>query len=894
MSTASTHSQKPSRRISSLQSIARKPTSRVRPKSITHHEAYTFALRVAYLHHLLQVRAKRKQYVNTPKAPQRVSTTVAIGDLMKDFAVLGQSKSGKFPHGFMSLLEKRMRGVMQGTEKMPGYADADIKRTFAEAYTHMTDEQFKRRMDKERRVEDLVLIFYSKATKALQMVRAPGDDSWKKMVDRHVALFVRLVSATLKDHNDHKDRPELMIRLATLEKKLLTSAQDLYVTTQQAEGEPATIEVTVPLSYAVKDMHMVQVVASIFGVTNTQVQKDIDAQKNIWTEDAALTDLKSYQHCMTIHSKRTLNKEDFDLDEAYEEWKKAEKPVVEQMMLDILKLRPDLLKSHAPAASNKPLPSSPTSSSDERTFSDLGKAVMSPVSSRMSTAFDPSMPDIAALSSLSLVDDGTPKLYLEESSYTFIPTDPRAYLREVLVHAMTFDQMHSDPAESGEEARPLLSKQSIELMNEMAHRWRIPQISKLVLYIDVASQKFIDQEIGLEELDAAFDFVKNPPPDAKHKGADNPVGLADIEPSHWTLSDFALYRQTLSNLHDALLRDLYDLLQHCYESKPPSPGPIMVILDSHIYDDPSFSKNPEDLDAYAEMLTEGLHAKAAEVYRGYLEEKIPQVQADWQFFHVVQLGKAVVGLCERIQKRYKKQPDIMGVNPLTILVATMFPCFESDANALIQRILKVAETNQTEVDLQDGFDLYRELVEIRRIHQDALPDLPFVFNIEELLADFVWRWIKVADEKMVDLVDQAIAQDQFEVRVSHPGNIASDEERHSVSVIDLFRIFNQTSEQIFQLNWDDDVQYAKFMTALSRTFGNGLARYCEVLEQKFTKEMDRQSPAQEAAQAQSRQEKWMQLAKDIWTNKEKIEPFQFYPEASFPPPQPLSQINVHC
>jgi hypothetical protein len=290
---------------------------------------------------------------------------------------------------------------------------------------------------------------------------------------------------------------------------------------------------------------------------------------------------------------------------------------------------------------------------------------------------------------------------------------------------------------------------------------------------------------------------------------------------------------------------------------------------------------PNELDAYKIQLEDGLRAKAAAVYRGYLEAEVPQIQEEWQFYHVVQLGKAVVKLCERIQKRYRKNPDIMGVNPLTILVSTMFPSFESDAGDLIQRILHVAQTKNSEVDLQDGFDLYRELVEIRRIHQSALPDRPFAFNIEDALVEFVWRWIRVTESKMVELVDEAIKQDQFQVRSEQTDRPATDDERHSVSVIDIFRLFNQTADQIFQLEWDNDVQYAKFMTALSKSFGIGLARYCEVIEQRFTKEMDRLSPMQEAAAAQSKQEKWMQFAKDAWNNKEKIEPFQFYPEVSF-------------
>lgn len=130
-----------------------------------------------------------------------------------------------------------------------------------------------------------------------------------------------------------------------------------------------------------------------------------------------------------------------------------------------------------------------------------------------------------------------------------------------------------------------------------------------------------------------------------------------------------------------------------------------------------------------------------------------------------------------------------------------------------------------------------------------------------------------------DWVDQAIKQDNFAVR-SEKGQIPDENQRHSVSVIDIFSSFNQTIDRIVQLNWDDDLQYAKFMTALAKVIGAGIARYCEIVEQRFSKEMDRLSPEQEAAKSQSTQEKWLAMAKDAWNNKEKIEPFQFYPEVS--------------
>lgn len=136
----------------------------------------------------------------------------------------------------------------------------------------------------------------------------------------------------------------------------------------------------------------------------------------------------------------------------------------------------------------------------------------------------------------------------------------------------------------------------------------------------------------------------------------------------------------------------------------------------------------------------------------------------------------------------------------------------------------------------------------------------------------------MTNQNLVQWVENAVKQDDFQVRMDFPDQVPTDDERHSVSVVDVFRSFNQSIEQIVNLNWDDDVQYAKFMTAVSKSIGDALARYCEMVETMFSKEMERLTPEQEAATRQTRQEKWLQMAKDTWNNKDKIEPYQFLPE----------------
>jgi hypothetical protein len=875
MSTASKSSWNPSRAPGSLQDAKRRARAGSRAARqntvVTRDDAYSFALRVAFLHYLLQPKKKRKEYVAAPKAAPRQHTS-AINELMKEFTPTGTTTpSTKLPHGFRPLLEKRIEGILRGSERLPGFNDADFKRTIAEAYTQFTKETFRKSIDIDRKVEPLVLIFYASATKAQSRGKAPDDHGWKGLPDRHTALFIRLINSILKDNGSDRDKPELVRGLTTLENKLLTNDQNLYIDTGQDAGH--TIEVEVPLTYEVKDMAMVQIVLKVFGTTSSHAQADIDAHRSSWTEEAALKDLKQYQHRLNSNMAGALRRQDFDLDEAFEEWKKTETSLLSQMMLEVLTARPELAKTSS-GGYEKPLPVRPTSMyGEDQAYSDLSKMVTSPVDGNTSFGFDPS----TSFGGLSMDDSPSIRQVPDEASYTFIPADPRAVYLAVSGYAFSYDQINGDP----ELPYTPMSKQTSELLIELAVWWRLPQFSRHVLFLDAAARKFLDHQMSVKELNACFEFVKEPGPELKKAPHIQLIGLSlsAIDTSKWTMADFAIYQQTLSSLNDALLRELYDLLQHCYEPKPPSIAMVMMLIMNHIYENGVFSPREEDQAAFTQLLADGLRQRAAQVYRTYLDEHVPRSQEDWDFSHVVGLGKDVVNLCDRIRKRYRKNPEIMGVNPFVVLVETMFPNFEADAHDLIQRILQVAQDRGLEVNIQDGFDMYHELVEIRKIHVENLPGKPFAFHVEGLLDVFVWRWIRTAEARMEEFVDSAIREDQFQIKsATNPEHVPTDGERHSHSVLDLFALFNQTLDQVFELNWDDDVHHAKFMTALAKAYTTGIGRYCEIVEQRFAKEMDRPTAQEAALAGKTTQERFLQYAKDAWNNKEKIEPFQFYPE----------------
>lgn len=760
--------------------------------------------------------------------------------------------------------------MLMGKERRQEYQDPIVKRSFAIYLNALSEPGYKKRMEDSRRAEDLVLIFFSNATKELQKGKQPGDDNVKRMVDRHVALFVRLLSLILKDHNWSQERPELASRLATLEKKLLKHDEDLST---QSNGTSTLVEEVVPLSYEVRDMPLVQIVGRVFGLRNTMMQSDIDKNRPQWTEKAALQDLKTYQTHLNMGTRRTLSSDDFDTHQAYESWKKSETPDLSKMMVSIVSINPELAKSTGAGAPKFEV--ARTNSNSDAAYSDMGRVL----SQNSDAPFE--MPD---LSSLSLMDSNEHHADDADQLYTFIPPDSRSMFRFILLQALTYDL--NDRNTTGDGAAPpptqLLSKQSTDLLNEIALRWRIPKFTRSVLLLDVVKEKFVEQGLTLEMLDGAFNFVKEPvPEDTKHKRDSLVLTSAFSDRHMWTLADFSLMRKILSDIYQALLRDLYEVILTSYNEKAQLAklGSVMTIIDDHVRGDPSFSQNDQDFEAFKGQAIDGLENKAREIYGASLEAQLPQEPEKWEFYHVQQLAKAVLKLAEKIQKRFKRNPEILGINPLMILLNVALPAFAEDSKAMVEQITEQVRKQDLEVPIQDGFDLYKDLSEFRRVHVDALPHAEFPYKVEDLLADFVWRWIRATEEQIVGWVENAVKQDEFKVRTREAGQVPTEDERHSVSVIDIYRSFNQVVEQVAQLNWDDDLTYAKFMTAISKAVGNGINRYCELVDQMFSREMDRMTPEQEAAASMTRQEKWMQLAKDTWNNTARVEPFQFYPES---------------
>jgi hypothetical protein len=119
-------------------------------------------------------------------------------------------------------------------------------------------------------------------------------------------------------------------------------------------------------------------------------------------------------------------------------------------------------------------------------------------------------------------------------------------------------------------------------------------------------------------------------------------------------------QQLLSKIHEALLRELYDVMMDCFEAKPRPIGPVMYVLEHHIQMDPNYTEDPEDINRFCSYVQDGLAQKATEKYQSLLGQLVPVDSEAWQVDNVIQLGDAISKLALKIQKRYRNNPEIMG------------------------------------------------------------------------------------------------------------------------------------------------------------------------------------------------------------------------------------------
>ncbi|TFK96931.1 hypothetical protein BDV98DRAFT_607974 [Pterulicium gracile] len=839
--------------------MSRRSTASTHDKRLSKHrvsdeDVFDYVLRVSFLSYLLLPKAVQSPVSDVAAQEQREhhsrlsgalsSSIFSIGDLFKD--PRDGSKSVKFPEKLVKVLETKLQNIAMG--KDPGFSDQLVRRTMAKFYGHFMDPNFKRQIKENRKIEELILMFATDATTVLRKEPSLSGDGWKLELNNHISQFVRMLRQCL-DLVSHVSS-ELLSRLDMYTAKLAPGQSPTTYDSGYDSGSNRDSFVMLnnpKISGNVGDMALVKIVASLFKLSDGEVQREVEQLRGFCNEKAALTDLKSCLKNISAGEAFPAHREDFASEDAWLHWKTLETTHLQQLMLAMVKMNPELAKSTpSDVLPNTTRPGSlysPTEPGMSRNHS---------VGSRRSLYIN-SMNDVNqdAVNDELNADDDVPTGH----NFTYIPPNPRKYYKRLLEICLTADlevMMSPEVDDSDEVSLGILSSSHIELLNECAMRWRIGHPYRAACFLDLVKQFFERNDVPMECVPEALQPVSKV--------------LQDTELDQWPIADVDYLAGVYGSLFNIFLSSLYHTMDNIPHVKPSEIEPYITLLE-HIRECGLLDRFDVDISARLSDIQERVKQQAENHYMQKLQElqSAPGVN---RALPLLFMTDEIEKQAKLLDKRFP-EPLLGHLDLVSLVAGVQIPAFIGELVSSKKRLWESSMNGPTpDVPIQDVFALYRRTKTLLAMHEAFCPSSPLGFHIGDYFEPFVRQWLVNTDAKTGEWVQAAINADKFE---------SETEDGHSSSIIDLFDSLRSPINFMQELELSDEYQDARFRTSLSKTVSKAVEQYCRSIEGMFMEEMYPRPTDYLQAQKSSA---WIEKARQLAiTGDKKVEPFHFKPES---------------
>lgn len=776
------------------------------------------------------------------------------------------SREARFPEKLIKRLNDRLERIIKGQD--PANNDSTLRSTMARFYTTFKEDGFQRQIKSNRKIEELILIFVTKAQETLKKgqpgQRPLGDEELKAELNKQVGQFIRIIRECLDSL--HGVPKELRDRLDSYQSKLVpksaggstlsgTASGSSSSSGGPLQGNGATATTPAPLSEdsrrtssgsnlansggdPVKDSELIRSVGLLFEVDTEQLGKDVDFMRKTCTEQAAMMDLKQCVKNVNLQASWPGRKEDFGSEEAYQQWRSQELHSLSHIMMEMCQANPELLKTTSGDATSK------------RRNTESGSA---PPEVAAAAEAGEKAPDAETISQAIEEDDTAVDL----ANFTYIPPDPKAYYRRTLELCIDFDleKIKQQPEEE-EVSLSILSRQHVELLNQCAQRWRLTSQYRTISTLSTMANRYDRGEVPLDCVSEALTTVQGT--------------LSELDAEKWAVSDHALLVKTSSALFESFLRYLYEALQDIHNVDPTEIAPYVALTEElHasqlVRTNQDVKGTPIDLDRHVEELKDGIRIAAIHEYTTKTTELFSQVVEN-EIVPLVQLVDWLERNAKRLDKKYK-EPLLGSIDPVMHVLEKQVPLFLDDLESMKQQILQHAMQDRSPLGFDDIFMLYGRVNDLLRMHKAFCPENELLFSVSTWFEPHIRHWLATTDRKTSEWVNNAIASDSF-VPLDATGAV------HSSSIDDLFGALQQPLEFIQSLNWSDEFSFARFMTQLSRSISRSIELYCHRVEELFMDEILAADGSADASTTQ-KQSAWMVKAKQTLQGAQKVEPFLF-------------------
>jgi len=631
-------------------------------------------------------------------------------------------------------------------------------------------------MRENRKIEELILTFATTATSALRKDPQLADEGWKNELNKQLSQFVHILRDCLRSVSNVS--PELTARLDMYTAKLAPPAQSQQVHHQPERGRDSLPSPAPSISGNVDDMPLVKTVGRLFDRSDADLQRDINALKRVCTEKAALLDLKACLKNLNSNMPFPGRREDFETDEAYQSWLKTERSHLTQLISIMCQFNPELTKS-LPSDAIGTLPGA-LSTRPESLYSQRAGDHRGSISSRYSVV----MAD-------AVVEEEDDEVSEGQHAFVYIPPSPRKFYKRLLELAIQFDleAMHTLP-EDQEVSLGILSPRHLEVINECAIRWRIPQSYRVAAFMDVVRYKYEREEVPMECIPEGLQMIAR--------------ALAEIPLDHWHHVDGEFLAQIYAALFNIFIGALYHALEALPDLKPDAVSPFLDILDAVQASD-ALKRYNVDLDARVAELEERARTLSIHYYTDRKNDMFAQPGVN-KALPLLLLTDVLEKNAKTLDKRFG-EPWLGRIDLVGLAMGAQIPMFVADLDDQRKRLVDGSNNQPPDIPIEDIFSLFNRTRTLLAMHKAFCPNETIDFDVAGYFEVWVRQWLLSTDAKTNQWVHGAVDVDKFQ---------PEGDEGHSSSIVDLFDSLRSPIQWLIDLEWPDEYQEARFFTAISK------------------------------------------------------------------------------
>ncbi|QLL32621.1 hypothetical protein HG536_0D01430 [Torulaspora globosa] len=360
-----------------------------------------------------------------------------------------------------------------------------------------------------------------------------------------------------------------------------------------------------------------------------------------------------------------------------------------------------------------------------------------------------------------------------------------------------------------------LSQSALFFITKASKYWRLNYHSTLASLIYTAANLTIlsGEEINLNLAENLLNFIR-----LKVLKVET-----NMETSLWNDLDRKQWSENLLYSANQCSNMIDNLLTALFASTKPKFSKALSFYYCNIKEDPCMTMDQQQSNILDRQMLKRFRKTVFKTSERFYISLLDQVPKDStiKIQHIQNVAEQIIEQIKSIQKRYNK-PLLDKINLAFECSTVLIEAFGSDISAMVKRAKKYGSVELGQpIAPVDALEAYSVFKELRSIYKQVRPNNSFPCNLEKLFVKYVTQLCDEVSQKVLKVIESSIQNETWE--------FVNPEVPFSNSVLDIFKMINESINLFKKLDWQEDYQIAKVITFLLKSFSDGLLFYTNTL-----------------------------------------------------------------